>query len=187
MTNFDYDLQYIQAALEQLESYLLSDQLFWPVNVSPPAGQPSYPKLTAGNLLLALKRLQSSASTPGSQAVVRKLDDQVHALTTHWQSAWQKKIEHEYTSRMHQWGRFLQELENDPEKQAPYYHTEVRLRLLLDLLAEESDQEMPMTISYDAMLKQFFESGESIWDDDDSAAFPKGKYWYLYGHINPDL
>lgn len=187
MTTFDYDQQYIQSALEELESYLPSDQLFWPVNLSPPADLPGYPKLTPGNLLLALKRLENSASTSSSRAIARKLDDQVHALTTHWQSAWQDKIQHEYTSRLRQWGSFLQELDNGPEKQAPYYHTEVRLRLLLDLLADESDQELPATVAFDAVLKQLFESGDFIWDDEDSAAFPPEKYWYLYGHVNPDL
>lgn len=186
-SSFEFNQKFISAALDELETYLLSNQLFWPVIVGPPAGQPSYPKLTVGNLLLAMKRLESSTSSPAQQAVVRKLFDQVHALSTHWQSAWQTKIKHGYTSRLHQWGSFLQELDNDPEKQAPYYQIEVRLRLLLDLLAEESDQELPETTTFDSILKQYFENGDFIWRGDEAEAFPRGKYWYLYGRINPDL
>ena len=53
MTNPMYELSYVRASLDQLQAYLLSKELFWPV--SPPAGIRSFPKLTLSSLLLAIK------------------------------------------------------------------------------------------------------------------------------------
>ena len=51
MTDFAYYRTYLQAGLQELEPYLLSNQLFWPVNVSPSLGEPGYPKFTLGGFL----------------------------------------------------------------------------------------------------------------------------------------
>lgn len=47
MKSFEYDLRYIRAGLDVLEEYLLSDEVFWPIGVNPPVGDPEYPRLTA--------------------------------------------------------------------------------------------------------------------------------------------
>jgi hypothetical protein len=183
VADFDYYRTFIKEALEQLEIYLLSDQVYWPVNILTPAGQPSYPKLTAGNMLYFLACLTTQAATPTQQTKVQQLKSRLYALTTHWHSAWQTKIAQEYASRLRQWTNYLNELDNDPEKHADFYHTEVRLRLLLELLKQETEMELEDLASVDALLKKYFEKGEFIWEDSEAAAFPSQLYWFLYGSV----
>ena len=184
MTSFTYDQQYLQSALDELETYLFSDQVFWPIGVEAPAGQPGYPKLTAANLLLAFTRLAHNANTPAQKATARQLSDRFNALTAHWQSHWQDKLQQEYTSRLRQWSSYLQELDEAPEKYAAYYPTEVRLRLLLDLLAVHSQVDLAKIKSLDNLLKQYFILGDFVWEPDSIEIFPQDEYWYLYGSIN---
>jgi len=41
MKFFEYDLRYLSAGLEILEKYILSDEVFWPINANPPGGEPA--------------------------------------------------------------------------------------------------------------------------------------------------
>jgi hypothetical protein len=53
MASLEYDLGYLQSALSTLEDYLLSADLYWSIGDNPPKGEPPYPSLTLGNVLLA--------------------------------------------------------------------------------------------------------------------------------------
>jgi len=55
----EYDLRYLKAGVEELEQYLLSSQLYWPVHVVTPTGETPYPRLTPGELLLAREKLRA--------------------------------------------------------------------------------------------------------------------------------
>ena len=59
MKSFAYDLGYLRAGLELLEAYLLAEDVFWPIDASPPEGEPEYPRLTLGGTYFA-----SSGSGP---------------------------------------------------------------------------------------------------------------------------
>lgn len=183
MTIYEYDLRFVHTALQEIEPYLLSDDLFWTLNLASQAGQPSYPKLTIGNLLLSMHRLKVHAVTPAQQAEFTSLDNRLYALSSHWQAAWMKKANREFKSRQRQWRAYLIELDQNPEKQAPYYPTEVRWRLLLDLLAEIMQGAACTPDSHDPLLYAYFTSGRFVWDEEDQAAFPQDPYWYLYGNI----
>ncbi|HEY5573072.1 MAG TPA: hypothetical protein VIK64_08690, partial [Anaerolineales bacterium] len=56
MPSAEYDLGYLRAAVAALEDYLMSNELYWPIGAASPAGEPDYPRLTLGGLLLAQKR-----------------------------------------------------------------------------------------------------------------------------------
>ena len=49
------EFEYLNYALDELEDYLLSGELFWPVTIRPSSGG-SFLKLTVGNLLSDIKK-----------------------------------------------------------------------------------------------------------------------------------
>ncbi|MBI4769912.1 MAG: hypothetical protein HY784_05720, partial [Chloroflexi bacterium] len=53
------DLAVVDRMVAELESYLLSPELYWPLSGPPLPGGQGYPRLTAGGLLLALARLSA--------------------------------------------------------------------------------------------------------------------------------
>ena len=175
---------YLEAGLAELESYLLSADLFWTVTASA-TWQRSYPKLTLGGLLLYQKYAQLLAQTAPQRLACQKLDAQLKAQRTHWCVAWEKKAAWEFQSRLRQWSQSLKELRENPSENAAYYHSEVRTRLLLTLLQPEVGEIDPAYPEFlhtqDFLLQALLQPGAFIWEPELAPAFPQEAYWYLWG------
>jgi hypothetical protein len=75
-------------------------------------------------------------------------------------------------------------LKRDQEKHAPYYHSEVRVRVLLTLLKDHAPvHEKLDQVTFDLMLKNMFTPGEFIWEQELAPGFPEDEFWYLYGEV----
>ena len=187
MPDFAYYRVYLQAGLREAERYLLSNELFWPLNIMPGSDQPGYPYLTAGGLLLYARFARGMAVTPSQQGAFRKIEIEIEALQTRWQVAWEKKTAWEFESRLRQWGNVLKDIRVDPEDNIPYYRYEVRLRVLLDLLEEQVDEIDPALQAHldslDILLRALFKSGDFIWATGLASSFPVKDYWYLWGTL----
>ena len=48
MHQIEYNLSLTEAMLENMEPYLLSEEVYWPVASQPDAGSPPFPRLTLG-------------------------------------------------------------------------------------------------------------------------------------------
>ncbi|HSB66893.1 MAG TPA: hypothetical protein VLD65_09960, partial [Anaerolineales bacterium] len=133
MKTFEYDYRYLQAGQEELESYLLSKEVFWPVDIRPMAGEPGYPKLTMGGLLISRARLNAYTKTPDQ---VEKLDTLLSAMDlvrAKWRVNWEVKAQHNFSLRLRMWRDFIEEYRHDPHDNADRYSYEVRLRTMLTL------------------------------------------------------
>jgi hypothetical protein len=109
---------------------------------------------------------------------------QFEVVRSKWQVAWGDKASREYQSRFNQWMRTLEELKGDRYQNAPYYQNEVRVRVLLDLLADHVPAESRLDLApFDAVLRKIFKSGAFIWEDTLATGFPQERYWYLYGGV----
>jgi hypothetical protein len=188
MTDQIYDLNYLSAGLEELEPYLLSKELFW--NVTTPPHLHAFPKLTIGNLLIALANLnglsRSGQLSPQEKTEFAQLDRKIEALRKKWAVAWGAKAAHEYESRLRQWLHYLNELNDDPENNAPYYATEVRNRALLELLKESSPESAePDLADLDAVIRAKLTPGEFVWDRELQPGYPEETFWFLYGSPQP--
>ncbi len=159
------DLRWLQAAVPQLKDYLLSDEIFWNIG--------SDPQLTLGNLLLAEVKLKAAGG--GS-----KLLAEIAAQKKEWQAAWENKAKREFAARLRQWTQYLSELSEHPSRYAAQYKTEVRVRTRLELLAGETPGLSGQLTAFDSQLKPLVVSGDFVWEKDGKAAFPKGKYWFLW-------
>ncbi len=179
----EYDLRYWAAALETLEEYLLSPELFWNLDVSPPSGERAYPPLTLGNLLLARQRLLRPLP-PEAEHRREALEARLQALLTRWRANWQRKAGRELEMRVRLWAQYLDECAQSGAELA-YYSNEVRNRVLADLLRREGEADLPQAEELlrhaDSRLRAYFHSGDFLWEADLAPAFPKARFWYLYG------
>jgi hypothetical protein len=190
MPSSEYDLRYLQAGLIDLQGYLLSNELYWPVGASPPTGEPPYPRMTLGNLLLAKARLQGHQLTQEQKVEFEKLGQRLEATRSEWRVAWGNKAKREFSARLSLWRDFLEEYRKKPEANVDRYPYEVTRRATLELLVPEAEQTPPeeeeLLSGLDNLLKAVFVTGEFVWDEEIKDAFPKQNYWFLYGKPKSD-
>ncbi len=186
-TSIRYDLSYIQAAIEELQPYLLSDKLHWSLSGYACPGEKAYPQLTLGGLLLALTRSRVRANSPKMSLKTDHLENRLETIRSQWRVAWEEKASWEFRSRLRQWGNFLNEVQHDPQDYAAYYPYEVNVRVILELLIPQTgnlaDKDVEPLIKQDQRLQAQFISGSFIWDDDLSGGFPKDDFWFLWGRL----
>ncbi len=179
MPSAEQDWAFIRAALPELRRYLLSEELFWPLG-----GQ--QPRLTPGNLLLARQRLAAWAQSPAQEAELQRWDQALEVEVLRWPVAWEKKVAHEFASRLRQWRNYLEDYRRAPDEQAAYYPYEVHLRVILDLLSEETRLDATdrgLLAGLDTQLRAAFRPGDFVWDAALQVAFPAADFWYLYGRL----
>lgn len=185
MPNFAHYQVYLQAGLKEIEPYLLSAELFWPLNIAPSVGEPGYPNLTLGGLLLYQIFARPLAKTTPQITTLRKIDTEIESTQMRWRVVWERKASWEFKSRLRQWGNFLKEVRVDPEDNNGYYRYEVRFRVIMDLLKPEIRDVDPSYLehldSLDLLLRALFAPGDFIWEPDFETEFHTEKFWYLWG------
>jgi hypothetical protein len=186
MAAIDFDQDYWRACIVDLKDYLLSEQLFWPLSARPSGSGISFPQLTLGGMLLTRSRAFARAAQVEKAGLI-PLDQEMGAVRDRWRSAWNRKASREFTSRLRQWGNYLDDYRNNPESQAGYYAQEVRLRVIMALLQSENielkDGEGELLEAMDKRLRANFSTGEFVWKAALAQSFPEDTYWYLYGTL----
>jgi len=190
MPSFDYDFAFLQRGIPELQGYLLSKELYWPLGFPAPTGEPPYPRMTLGWLLLAQRRLQGWVNSPRTSTqpnAVHDLSRQLDQMRARWRTAWEKKAAQEFSSRLKLWADFLNEYRGDHTAHASRYGYEVQRRVLLALLAEEAGQISPpekeLLDGMDHFLRAVLKPGGFVWEEEISHAFPTTDCWYLYGSL----
>ncbi len=187
MISVAYDLSFLQAGVPDLENYLLSKEIYWPMGGRPPAGEPPFPRLTLGWALLSHKRVHARTLTPQQAQTLGQLDNNLQAVRTRWQVAWERKAGKEFQSRLNLWANFINDYRRAPKDHASRYPYEVNRRVLLHLLAQETrgtpEQLRSLLAGMDKALRAALQPGEFLWDEELRGAFPSDVYWYLYGEI----
>ena len=187
MPSPEYDLGYLQAGVNILESYLLSSELYWTVGVRPPGGGPAYPQLTLGGINLSLARLRSRNLSVQNEAKFKSLESDFDTMRSRWQVAWEEKASHEFHARLFLWRDFLEEYRAHPANHVDRYAYEVSRRVMIQLLSTDAIKvpqvEAELLDGLDALLKSIFIPGPFIWETEIADGFPRSTYWYLYGKI----
>jgi hypothetical protein len=185
MPSFQYDLRYIQKGVSVLERYLLSNEMYWTVDVEAPKGEPAYPKLTLEVLLLSILRIQSRWLAPSDENQVTQIISEIEILKNHWQVAWENKANRGYHSRLNLWKNFIIDYKDAPDTHVDRYTYEVRSRVFLEILKKDTgklDQATQETLEgLDRWLKIILIPSKFIWDMDIEVGFPRDVFWYLYG------
>lgn len=181
------DLGYIEAALEELETYLHSGEMFGSLRGYRLPGAIAMPHLTLGGLLLSLQCSCSRTLSAQDQSRLGHAERLLETLQAKWRVAWEKKAGKEFGMRLRQWGNYLNDLQRDADEFNDYFAHEIRLRVMLSLLkpsaGEISSDEENNLGALDKRLASRFISGDFIWDEELSRGFSKGEYWYLWGNL----
>lgn len=191
MTSAEYDLTYLEAGIEALKDFLLAKDLYWPIGVNPLVGEPPFPQLTLGGLLLARERVKARHLILEQELLLTKMLSRFDAVISDWRVAWSSKAAQEFRMRLNMWRSFIEEYRKYPDGNADRYPYEVRLRVMLHLLrAEASDldsAELELLSGLNMVLKAVFQKGKFVWDTDVIDGFPQVVYWYLYGDLPQEL
>jgi hypothetical protein len=158
------DKRYLEAGIPELENYLLSKELYYPIGRN-------LPQLTLGGVLLSLARLGKR------DAVI--FDEQVDRVRTKWRSAWETKAGREVRARSELWKNYLAEYPGDPKAAARIYPQQVRYRVMLTLLGQSSDV-------MDVYVKSIFQPGEFVWEPNVLENFNHETFWFLFGKLKGD-
>lgn len=187
MPTITYDLKYLEAGLDELETYLLSDALYWKTGASAPPGEPEFPSLTLGGLLLAHQRLAAQSLNTAQQRVFDSLSRRLENSQSKWHVAWAKKAKRSFQARLNQWNNYLADYRTQPEMYAAQYPQEVRVRLMLALLqplAEGIDASaFELLHSLDALVQVQLQPGPFVWEEALAEGFSHETHWYLYGRL----
>src|SRR4030067_3090403 len=143
MPTLEYDLGYLRAALTVLDDYLLSADLYWSIGDNPPRGEPPYPSLTLGGVLLAQARLHAHPSPGELIEQIALADEQLNAVRGRWRSAWGREAARDFHARLTLWRDFLEEYRQMPEANLDRYAYEGRRRGGVGLLDKKADETPP--------------------------------------------
>jgi hypothetical protein len=154
------DSEYLSASVPELENYLLSEVLYYPLGLN-------LPQLTLGGVLLSLARM-------GTQAA--QFEAQVEAIHSKWRTVWDGKSSREVRARSELWVNYLAEYREDPKAGARLYSQNVRYRTMLSLLGKTEHDS-------DAFVKSVFKEGKFVWEENCAPNFPRETFWYLYGTL----
>jgi hypothetical protein len=177
----EQNFSFIQAGLEELEEYLLSDVLFWSL-----PGAARRQRLTPGSLLLAMRSLDGGNAPGVRSADVERLTAGLQVLLDRQRSAWQSKCRREVHARLELWKNYLDDYRLSPEDHADLYPEQVRWRVLLQLLADQVElrpDEDVILAELDNIVKLSWLPGEFLWEPGMAGAFPEPEYWFLYGRL----
>jgi len=185
MPSVKYDLEFISAGIESIETFLGSKSLFWPIHRPSPPGEPTFPRLTLGGLLLSKARLESRDLLFNESHQFDAIKIDLYNIRTKRIVAWERKVKREFQSRLRQWQQYLSELTHNPNSFIAYYGSEVRIRVLLDLLGTDTqacyDNVSDQVDQLDLLLRSVFQEGKFIWEDEISTGFNSTQYWFLWG------
>jgi len=179
----EFHLDFLEAALEELENYLLSQEVFWPVGT-----KRGLPSLTLGGLDLSRTALVAVKGEldPDSRRRSEELEKQIETSRGKWGVAWERKAAAELTVRLNQWRAYLSDLEERPGE-AQHYSQEARTRAMASYLVEAAGQAAEVRglvatlAGLDARLRKSFRAGPFIWEQPLEALYPPEPYWFLYG------
>lgn len=183
MQTIDEERAYLEAVLPELPDFLLSKDIYWPAGprITGPS-RSQFAQLSLGNIRLAEARLVAGSSLELHADLIAAIDQ----LNNRWRSNWSKKAALEFSSRLRMWKDRLEELLRDPS--TAYYRYEVRLRVILALLADDllagiPLQEQEYLAGLDARLKSASVKAGFIWDPVQQAGFAEETHWYLYREL----
>lgn len=188
MQGTENDLIFLRASVPELEKYLLSEVLYYPVTAE--RGRQltgDTTQLTVGNLLLSMTRLRAAELAAEDAVQLENFLQEIERVRFHWRTHWKQKVEREIPNRLRLWKNYLDDWGDSSPARAGDYHYNVRLRVILELLMAETDelliQEKDHLRTLDLRLKGKGNPGDFIWDDILSSAFPQDRFWFLYLHF----
>lgn len=179
------DLTVLEAMAAEMDEYLRNDTLFWPL------GNSSLPRLTLGGYLMRQHRLLALRQqlSDGEQARLDAAVALFEAALVEKVVAFENRAHEELRARLRQWNEYLKELRDPSLAAGDYYGSAVETRAMLAELLNKLEsppyrldrRALNELASFDRVLANFWEAGDFIWPEEWAEAYPRQRYWWLYG------
>lgn len=179
------DLTILEAMAAGMNDYLMSKTLWQTIQIG-------MPQLTLGGYLMRQHRLLALSDVLLNEAERARLKEAVsqfdQALSGK-ETYFEKKAQRELEARLRQWDEYLRELERENVDSAAYYPTTVETRAMIEAIIDKLQADLsPLApdlqskmVQLDDKLRQRWVSGEFVWPSEWQPAYPRDRYWWLYG------
>jgi uncharacterized protein YukE len=185
--SFQYMLNFCIACQFEMRDYLLAKILYWPLQARAPSGEPTYPMMTIGSVMLVMMQARALAMTTMQSMELDRVEIDLYTLRKRWRATWERKAHEEFHARLRRWSQFIVELRRQDEGFIPNYRYEVRWRVILELLTIDLDNisivDQNILAECDQQLLAELIPGEFIWESGFADGFPQEVYWYLWGNF----
>ena len=180
-----HDLGILEAMAAEMDSYLMSDVLFWRLG-----GR--MPMLTLGGYLmrqhrlLALPDLLDDEERVRLQTTVSQFKDAITEKIVRLE----EKVHDELDARIRQWEAYLKELDEDEGRGKGSYSTAVEARVMIKELIDLMQQAPyrlrprvpPLVNMLDVQLRRLWQPRDTlVWATEWKPAYPRDTYWWLHG------
>lgn len=181
MALFEEERAFLRAAVQELQEYLFSTQLFWRLSPDRRDRKTNPLQLTPGNLLLCEARLSALCVDRQDCQEISGLLEQAAKIRSEWKSLWQQKIIRELPNRLNAWKQYLNEAIGSGGNVAGYPF-QVRLRVIVTLLARYLPGRLYQLEldSLDQLLRNNSSPAEFVWEPDLAVGFSPQEFWFLY-------
>lgn len=180
------DLDVVQAMVEELEDYLIKDELYRTIIVRTPTGDQKI-LMTGGDLLTRMRRLTGERSLLTSEQRTRfdVLHEQAEAIIYGLRTRFRQRLLREMKARLDSLGWFLDDCRGDLQRCRTNFPFEMRNRQRIEEILERVGDEVPDELKrrlqeIDHRVRQYAVAAPFIWDKRLESVFPRRPYWYLY-------
>lgn len=179
------DLAILQEMAGQMEDYLKSETLFWPMQYS------DMPKLTLGGFWLRQHRLTAlhTLLTADQLAQLATVIKQFETAVSDWVVRTEQRAHTELAARIRQWSEYLRDVHAGKATDIAGYPAHVETRAIIAALIEQLQQrpyQLDESVSapilqQDKGLRARWAPGDFVWPPAWQVAYPKPEFWWLYG------
>jgi hypothetical protein len=183
------DLAVTEAMVEELEQYIIKEDLYRTVITRTPQGEVRV-QMTGGDLLTRLFRLNAEKAglAPSLQqridAVTKNAEQTIYSL----KSRFHARLVREMRARLDSLRWFLDDAAESPAAARANYPYEIRNRQRVEEILKRLGKETPAELQgqlemVDRRLRSFAIGSEFVWDPALRDVFPQYPYWYLYARV----
>lgn len=183
------DLAVTEAMVEELEAYIIKEELYRTVITRTPQGEVRV-QMTGGDLLTRLHRLNAEKAQlpPALQQRVETVTAEAERIVYSLKGRFHARLQREMRSRIDSLRWFLDDAAENRAAARANYPYEIRNRQRVEEIVNRLGAEIPEELSgqlaaVDRRLRGLAMGSEFVWDPALQAAFPQYPYWYLYARI----
>lgn len=179
------DLKILEAMSAEMDDYLRSETLFWPLPDS------SLPRLTLGGFLMRQARLVKLRDLlePGDQARLDAAIERFNEALDEKIVRFEQHAHEELHARLRQWSEYLRDLSKESFTAGDYYSSAVQTRVMIEALVDKlkippyefDERVLPEIVAYDRALRNYWRPGDFVYPVEWQPAYPRAEYWWLYG------
>ncbi|MEM7331674.1 MAG: hypothetical protein AAF490_06260 [Chloroflexota bacterium] len=182
-SELEKDLRQMADMAGEIEDYIKSDVLFWPMG--------SGPRLTFGGYLMRQHRILALADSldAAGQALLNTAVSQFNNALHEKVVRLETKVHTELNARLRQWEAFLGDLKNETIVSRGFFANGVEPRIMIEMLVRKM-QTPPYRLegriissleAHDRRLRRRWSKGEFVLDPVWEEAYPDDEFWYLHG------